>query len=290
MTDKRPGFELIIVSYNRPKVLSATVRAVRAMYPELLICLGLQGDAREFMQEIEKEPVRNLRILTFNNPGTTMALNACIASSPADVALIIDDDAAPCSGWLESHAQAFLSDPGLFYTCGREIRVRSIRPAYADSIRLLFEAFFRKFLPRDVSLQGRIVGWTSSTGLIFGNFNQPGTCRINTPRGCNMAVRIDALAAIGGFSNSFRGNAWGFEADFGLRIAQQGGYGRYVGAAAVLHFEFPSGGSRQGNRLLWYRDYLHNHRILIGHLGPQAWIGALPRLVKKAFWLMVPKR
>jgi len=140
-----------------------------------------------------------------------------------------------------------VSDPGLFYTCGREIRVRSIRPAYADSIRLLFEAFFRKFLPKDVSLQGRIVGWTSSTGLIFGNFNQPGTCRINTPRGCNMAVRKAAFAAIGGFNGFFRGNAWGFEAEFGLRMARAGEYGRFLGDAAVLHYEVPAGGLPKSN-------------------------------------------
>jgi len=287
---QRPNVELIIPTYNRLDILQNTVLQVRTLYPDLPICLGIQGEIPDSILRVMLDRDPHLRCERLPSPGTTRTLNHCIISSQADIALIIDDDAVPCSGWLESHMQALSSDPGLAYTCGREIRVRNGRSTYADVPRVLVESFFRPFLPKDVAIHGRIIGWTSATGLIFGNYDQVGTCRINTPRGCNMAVRKSALMAIGGFNGSFRGNAWGFEADFGLRIAQGGGYGRYLGSAAVLHYEVPAGGSRQGGKWLWYRDYLYNHKLLITHLGPQAWIGAVPRLLKRAIWLMTGRR
>lgn len=277
----RPSVEVIIPTYNRAAVLQDTLSQVRALYPELPVCLGVQGAGLDpGMSD------RFVRVERLTAPGTTRALNHCISTSSADVLLIIDDDAAPCAGWMESHLEAFAREPDLSYTCGREIRMRNGRSPFAGLLLFAVESLFRPFLPDDVALQGRIVGWTSSLGLIFGNYDRPGTCRINTPRGCNMAVRRSIFDRIGGFNASFTGNAWGFEADFGLRVARAGGYGRYVGSAAVKHYEVAAGGSRHGSKVRWYRDYLHNHALLIGQIGPQAWIGSLPRLIKRAVWMV----
>jgi GT2 family glycosyltransferase len=104
---------------------------------------------------------------------------------------------------------------------------------------------------------------------------------INSPRGCNMAVRREPFVKIGGFNNDFKGNAWGFEADFGLRVAREkGGYGKYVGNAIVIHHEAPSGGSRNSKKDKWFSDFLYNHKLLINNIGLQAWIGSIPRLIK----------
>jgi len=276
--------ELIIPSYNRIDILLGTLRAVRTLYPDLKICIGLQGDKPTYHDEETLQTYRYLRIVTLAEPSTTRTLNHCIQSSAADVILILDDDAVPHFGWMESHLSAFASDPGLTYTCGREIRYRSGRAVYSDVVRIMVELISRSFLKKGITINGRIVGWTSRLGLIFGNFDQPGSCIINSPRGCNMAIRKDHFIKMGGFRDTFRGNAWGFEADFGLRMAKVDKYGLYVGDAIVIHYEVSAGGSRQARKIQWFKDYLHNNEILISNLGIQAWFGALPRLIKKRFF------
>ena len=278
--------EIVIPSYNRIFILQETLKQLRVLYPDTHVCLGLQTDApTESHKQFDVD--LKIRVIRLASPGTTSALNQCISSSKADILLILDDDAIPCFGWLESHVSAFASDPELTYACGREIRLRKGRSVYSDVVRIVVERIFSLFLEKDKTINGHIVGWTNKIGLIFGNFDQPGTCLINTPRGCNMAVRKEPFLKIGGFRDTYSGNAWGFEADFGLRMAKDGNYGRYVGDAIVIHHEVPSGGSRQASRLQWYKDFLHNHKLLIANLGPQAWIGSLPRLAKKAVWLMM---
>ena len=278
--------EIVIPSYNRISTLQETLKQLRVLYPDTHVCLGLQADVpTESHKQFDVDP--KIRVIRLASPGTTSALNQCISSSKADILLILDDDAIPCFGWLESHVSAFASDPELTYTCGREIRFRKGRSVYSDVVRIVVERIFSLFLEKDKTINGHIVGWTNKIGLIFGNFDQPGTCLINTPRGCNMAVRKETFLKMGGFRDTYTGNAWGFEADFGLRMAKDGKYGRYVGDAIVIHHEVPSGGSRQASRLQWYKDFLHNHKILIDNLGAQAWLGSLPRLAKKAVWLMM---
>jgi hypothetical protein len=34
-------------------------------------------------------------------------------------------------------------------------------------------------------------------------------------------------------------------------------------------------------RIRWFLDYMHNHRQVMRLAGPQAWIGSMPRLVKR---------
>ena len=277
--EKNLTAELVIPSYNRITTLQTTLKQIRTIYPDLRICLGLQGEVpRGFQEQMDRDP--NVRLLQLPSPGTTPALNRCISSSQADIVLISDDDSVPHFGWLESHMTAFASDQGLAYTAGREVRSTKEKSSFSDLVRIVVEAFFGMFLSRNKILNGRIVGWTNGIGLIFGNLDQPGTCMINTPRGCNMAVRRSSFTELGGFNDRFRGNAYLFEADFGIRMAKKGKYGQYRGDAIVVHHEVPSGGSRAVSTQ-WFHDYLFNHRFLIALLGPQAWIGSLPRLVKR---------
>jgi GT2 family glycosyltransferase len=248
------------------------------------ICVGLQGEKPEIDFQARLDNDRLIRVEYSSIPCTTRALNHCIRTSDAEIILILDDDAVPCFGWAESHIAAYQADPWLSYTCGREIRSARGRSALSEGTRLLTESFFGLFLKKDKKINGRIVGWMNGLGLMFGNFDQPGTCTINTPRGCNMTIRKEPFIALNGFNENFKGNAWGFETDFGLRAARIHKLGRYVGDAVVIHYEALGGGSREQGRSQWFRDYLHNHKVLISNLGSQAWIGSLPRLIKNRFF------
>ena len=276
--------ELVIVSYRRGEVLADSIGCIRQLYPTLPICLGLQGDdAPSIADRFHDDPA--IRAICLEAPSVTGTLNRCMMSSTADLVLLLDDDAVPCSGWLEAHLAAFEEDPDLAYSSGREVRSRQGRSAVSELLRIVVESLLRPFMPRDTVLNGRIVGWLTSFGLLLGNLDQPGRCAINAPRGCNMAIRMSAFRAMGGFSTAFRGNAWGFEPEFGVRLAREGRLGRYIGDAVVIHREAASGGTRQQRGRAWFDDFLHNHRVLMATVGRRGWLGAMPRL--GARWLKV---
>jgi GT2 family glycosyltransferase len=237
--------------------------------------------------ELKKDP--QLRIERLSVPSTTLTLNHCIFTSQADIILLLDDDAVPHFGWLEAHMSAFMDNTDLAYTAGREVRSTKEKPAFSIYARIMVESIAGLSIKKNKKLNGRIVGWLNWFGIMFGNFDRPGICLINSPRGCNMAVRRDFIVDIGGFNKAFRGNAWGFEADFGLRAAKEGKYGQYRGDAIVVHHECPSGGTREARKSQWFRDFLYNQKLVIRNIGPQAWLGSLPRIVKKFIWLVMNK-
>lgn len=279
--------EIVIPSYRRMPILQHAIERIRVLYPDIPICLGLQEEAQDDACRKQLTTDRNIRIVQMPTPSTTRTLNRCIETSNADIILILDDDAVPFFGCLEAHLKAYSDDPALAYTSGREVRSSKDRSAVSELFRIILEACVGLFLRRDTKLNGRIVGWTTRLGFIFGNFDRPGVCRINSPRGCNMAVRRVSFVENGGFNESFRGNAWGFEAEFGLRLAQKDQYGQYRGDAIVIHDEMPSGGSRTSSKPLWFAEYIHNHKILMNILGKAGWIGSIPRLTKRVIWIYI---
>lgn len=278
------SLELVIPTYNRLSILSHTLNQIRLLYPQLPVCLGLQGEMPDASLQVKFDADKNLRIERLPSPSSTRTLNQCIFTSKADIILIVDDDAIPCFGWMESHENAFEQDPDLAYTAGREIRLWKERPAFSEWVRIMVEWFFGLFLSGNKKVHGRIVSWFNWLGLFFGNFDMPGTALINSARGCNMAVRKSEFEKINGFNPDFRGNSYLFEVEYGLRMAKQGKLGKYLGDAIVIHHEVPAGGCRLPDKIQWFNDYLYNHRFLIRILGPQAWIGSLPRLIKRRFF------
>lgn len=280
MSQTSIAIELVIPSYNRLVILKRTLSQIRMLYPSLKICLGIQGDIPDAQWQSEMNADPFLRIEKLPEPGTTVTLNHCIRSSQADIILILDDDATPHFGWLETHRDAFLGDQSLIYTSGRVIEFTRARSSFSDWFRIMVEWSFGIFLGRDKKITGRPVGWMNWIGLSFTNQHLPGTCAINSPREGNMGIRRDQFIDAGGFNSAFVGNAWGFGADFGLRLAKRGSYGKYVGDAIIVHHEAPSGGTRSRHINQWFRDFLHNQSLVIAHLGPQAWIGSIPRIIK----------
>ena len=276
--------ELVIPSYNRIDILLNTLRSVRILYPDLKVCIGLQGHKPTEQEDEALMMFRHLRLEMFDEPCTTRTLNHCIQSSDADIVLILDDDAIPHFGWLEAHMHAFTQDLQLAYTSGRIIEFSKGRSAFSEYTRIHAEWLFGIFLGAEKKINGRIIGWINKLGLILSNYDRPGICMINSPREGNMGIRREIFLTMGGFNTNFKGNAWGFGAEYGLRLARTRRFGRYIGDAIVIHYEVTTGGSRQATKIQWFKDYMHNNKVLISSLGSQSWLGALPRLIKKRFF------
>lgn len=274
-------FEIIVVTYGRDETLLENYVALRALYPHLPMCWGVQGVVSDRIREaVAADPL--LRLEHREEPHITAALNQCIRSTRAHVAIMLDDDARPCPGWLEAFQAAFDTHPGAAYVMGREIRTRchSLGGVLA---RGFLEALCRLFVPAEALSGGRLIGWINGGGLLLGNFDLPGTCRINAPRGCNLALRKAAFLDLGGFSENFTGNQWGFEAEFGLRAQRAGLDGIFWGAAMAIHEQKPEGGTRTVRTWGNLRHTVHNHAQLNRLLSPWAWLGAVPRLIRAAW-------
>ncbi|MEL6965259.1 MAG: hypothetical protein AAFO01_21100, partial [Pseudomonadota bacterium] len=189
--------ELVIVSYRRSDILAASLESIRRLYPDLPICLGLQGgEAADLARRMESE--FHVRTVCLEAPSVTETLNRCILSSTADLVLLLDDDAIPCVGWFEGHRTAFVTDTDLAYSCGREVRLNRGRSVSSEALRIAVETLLRLVVPRHAVIKGRIVGWLTSFGVLLGNLDHPGTCLINAPRGCNMGIRTHLFREVGG--------------------------------------------------------------------------------------------
>jgi hypothetical protein len=274
-------FEVVVVTYGRDETLLKNYATLRALYPDLPVCWGVQGPVSNRVREAAAaDPL--LRVEHREQPHITATLNQCIRSSQAQVAVMLDDDAGPCPGWLEGFRAAFAAHPEAAYVMGREIRTRGHGLAGVLA-RGVLEALCRPFVPAGALSGGRLIGRINGAGFLLGNFDLPGVCRINAPRGCNLAVRRAAFLDLGGFSENFTGNQWGFEADFGLRAQHAGLDGIFWGAAMAVHDQEPKGGTRTVRTWGDLRHAVHNHAQLNRLLGPWAWIGAVPRLVRAAW-------
>lgn len=275
------GFEIIIASYGRDQLLAAQWRQLRCLYPKIPICWGLQGEYGPELDQLAAQD-QKLRIVHLPRPQITAVLNACLRSSPARYVVLLDDDALPVPGWLEAFAAIFAQFPELPYAMGREIRQArpvSLGGAWA---RLGAETLCAPFVPARAKSSGRIVGWMTRAGFLFGNFALSGAALINSPRGCNLALNRALALDQGGFEESFQGTQWGFETEFGLRLQRAGLWGQFCPEAVVLHAQAPDGGTRARQDWSGLSTSLHNHALVNRQLGPWAWIGALPRLARTA--------
>ena len=273
--------EIVIPSYNRPARLRDTLQGIRGFHPTVPIRVVVQGDPLDASLLSFIETDGRIVSLYRSSPGVVAAINAAAEATDAEIMLILDDDASPCPGWLEAHVTGLLSSPEIAYSCGREVNVVNGRSAISELARIFSELTLGIFVSRKHRIGGRIIGWTTPFGFVFGNFNLPGRAVINAPMEGNFAIRTADFRDIGAFDKRFIGNAWGYGPELGYRFARNGRYGVYVGDAIILHYPHPSGGTRAKRGKKWMQDYVHNNRILIQTIGWLGWLGAAPRFIKR---------
>lgn len=183
----------VICSRDRPDLLRRALSSLLALDPptaEILVIDNAPSDDRTHDLMASEFPV--VRYVRENAPGLNFARNRALAESRFPIIAFLDDDAVADKGWAAAFASSFSAQPTLGACTGR------VEPLTVETeSQRLFEAnggfsrgLRRISLPADMAqpLHGRSappIAWAISIGC-----------------GASMAVRRNAVAAIGGFDNA----------------------------------------------------------------------------------------
>jgi GT2 family glycosyltransferase len=187
------GITAVICTHNRPDLLRRALASLIALNPpasEILIVDNAPGDDRT--RTLVTQDFPSVRYVCEKTPGLNFARNRAIAESHFPLLAFLDDDAVADAGWAGAFAARFDADPTIGACTGR------IEPLETETeSQRLFEAnggFSRGLEPIELPaamaqpLHGHrapAIAWSVSIGC-----------------GASMAVRVEAVRAIGGFDDA----------------------------------------------------------------------------------------
>ncbi|MEI8233434.1 MAG: glycosyltransferase family 2 protein [Verrucomicrobiota bacterium] len=232
---------VIIVTLNRPDCLSRALEALLAQEhrPEQVVVVDSSRDDRT-RRVMERFPdVLYLSVPEFFGRMTT-ARNAGLFYARGEIIAFLDDDAYPHPGWLKNLLAAYDS-PKIGAVGGRALNGQL-----------------------DEERRGRDnIGRLKPNGFLTGNFAaDPGhMIEVDHLIGCNLSIRREALARLGGFRDDFRGISGLCEdTDMCLRVKMLGYTLRFQPAACVDHVGAPQAiGKRFDSRY----QYFHRRNGLV---------------------------
>lgn len=250
MTVPMPFLSIVLPTVNRPDTVSALVgQLLNEEYPDFEIVVIDQS--RTPNEHLRNHPDGRVRYVRSDIVGTCHARNLGVAEARGDIVLFLDDDSEVSQMTLLSvHAENY-RDPSISGVGGRVL----------DRNRQLNRE------------QRGPVCTVSRTGRVFPNAT--GTVRqfITAPRGGHMSFRREAIQAVGGFDERFRGNAMREETDFSLRVVKAGRRIVFDPRAEVTHLALGHGGSRMAaDRLAWYRDFFYNEALFFHKHFPSVYL------------------
>ena len=200
------------------------------------------------------------------SPGVVAARNRAVARSRGDLLLFVDDDVlVPDRTLLARHAANY-DDPAVMAVVGRE--------------RQPGDQFDQTSGPEGQTKSAALpppAGQSPLQQALFFNRNGDRRQQVCTFSTCNSSVRRSAWFAVGGFDERFRGNSYGDDYDFALRLHARGHAIVYDPSAWLVHLRAPAGGLRLTDRQnpvdmtataegLWLFVLRHGHR------GMYAWL------------------
>lgn len=228
---------VVIPTLNRGETVAQTVRDHLHTHRTDVEIIVVDGSPtpNPALQTLAHHDQR-LRVIPVPNRGTCYSRNIGVAAAQGDIIVFTDDDVRiDDPDFLSYHLEAY-SDPKIGGVGGRVI----------DQNRALNKE------------QTGPVCTVTRTGLVYGRADATAPQDINAPRGANMSFRKSVITSVGGFDETFRGNAMREETDFSWRVVKAGWRIVFEPSALLVHLGATSGGSRTQNRLQWYRDFFFN--------------------------------
>ena len=218
MTTAELTFSLIVNTVDRAGPLRTLLCSLEHQsYPhfEVIVVVGPTHDNTLAVLEEFASRVRVLRCPTAN---LSRSRNIGLLAARGEIVAYIDDDAVPCRTWLKQLAR-LLDNPALSATGGLVYDVHPRSAKVQQRIGLMSS------LAEQIDVQASWLDHIVPT--------REGTWWLGRMMGTNMAVRRQALFAIGGFDEYY---SWLFDdADVCLRLAAAGYSVQPVTEAAVYH-------------------------------------------------------
>lgn len=230
---------VIIPSLNRAQaVVDVVGDFLKQDYPAFeVIVVDQRKEESARLAEIARHDPR-LRVIRTEIVGTCHARNLGVEAAEGEIVLFSDDDnRIERRYFLTSHAKAY-DDPSIGGVGGRVVD---------KNVNLNRE-------------QSGPVCTVTKTGRIYPNATSRQRQFINAPRGGNMSFRKEVVRQVGGFDETFRGNAMREETDFSLRVVRAGWKILYEPEAENVHLALPAG-TRSVDRLAWYEDFFFNEMM-----------------------------
>jgi cellulose synthase/poly-beta-1,6-N-acetylglucosamine synthase-like glycosyltransferase len=213
------------------------------------------------------------------------ARNRAVAASQGDVLLFVDDDVLAPDRTLVSRHAANYDDPRVMAVVGRERQVgEQVGPSSDRTDRA------------DAPALPPPAGQSPLQQALWFDRNGDRRQQVCTFCTCNSSVRRSAWVAVGGFDERFRGNSYGDDYDFALRLHARGDVIVYDPTAWLVHLRAPAGGLRLTDRQnpvdmtataegLWLFVLRHGHRGMYGWL---VWHHVLRKTVALRRYLFRP--
>ena len=232
-----PQVSVVVPSYRRFAPLLDTIDDLlgqRNVDFEILVVDQNEEWPAEF-ESRRSALMEDMRVHWFEkvNPGVVAARNMAAREARGEIIVFVDDDVAiEQDDFLLQHQECY-SDSSVAAVTGAEL--------YADSDAI---ALFRSADFAEPALDSR---WTRLSYLeqvlSFPRSGRQETvvCSFCT---CNGSVRRSEFWSVGGFDNAFRGNAYGDDYDFAIRLASRGAKVIYSPRPWLIHLQAPLGGLR----------------------------------------------
>ncbi|QTN31498.1 glycosyltransferase [Akkermansiaceae bacterium] len=238
-------FSVIVCTRNGGERIENCLRAIAAMDGGPYETLVIDDGSDDGTAKIVSRNFPNVRLLSIPPSGLSAARNIGADAASGDILAFTDDDCEPDREWLVRLGKAFL-DPGISAAGG---------PNLPPLARTPIEAVIRSApgAPSHVLLDDT---------------------RAEHLPGCNIAVRKEVFAAVGGFDPIFR--TAGDDVDFCWRLSDSGHRLGFVPGAFVWHWRRPSiraflrqqMGYGKAEKLL-----LAKHPVRFGKNGDARWTG-----------------
>ncbi len=196
-----------------------------------------------------------LRVVEEPTPGLSHARNVAAAIARGQYLVYLDDDAIPCTGWIDAYRNYFLRHPGIPAGGG------PIDPDWGD---LKKPAYWRpEFEVNRASLR-----FPPSTEYFPED---------SLPFGANMFMQAEMFSRLGGFDRSLgmNGKRLGLaeETEWFLRLRRQGVPLGYVADAPVSHWVNPRDTTRMGLLRRAFAAGVVSVKVFGVARPPQGWLG-----------------
>lgn len=257
---------VIIPTYRRDRRLCDTVTTLlnlKQSYLELLIID--QTPAHEQKTEVFLADLpAPARVIKLPTPSLTKARNRGAQQAKGDIILYLDDDIEPLPELFDAHARHY-ADPTVGGVAGRLLsphgEIKKLDPRYYTS-----------------SFHWRYIRFDQNWGLR----------EVESAPGGNMSFRRDLVFQVGGFDETFVGNAFREETDFCIRLRKLPYRILFDPEAALIHYWQTEGGcdhTRFANSNLisfsYYVDFVQNNfYFLLKHVPPAALTGLVWELYR----------